>query len=1158
MDETVAQRSVGKMKESIVFACLPFLFTSAISAKMVNESERELPVLYDVDIVVVGGTSGGVTAAVEAARQGASVFLAAQRPYLGEDLCGTYRLWLEPGEEPVTLLAKKMFAEQKLAPRIGEGIPFTYEANRPSAGVHKDTQPPRMLSDGLWRSASSESVQYDGDVAIIADLGSLHSLEKVHLMVYQREMDFEVEDVTIFVSNDKEQWKQVAVIKNDKLQQGDFETPAFPLSATVKEKARYIRLFVKKTERVERILLGEIIVEGEKKAQTADSPDEIAMVTPMQIKRTLDEVLLESGVKFLFGCYGTDVLRDEQGNLAGIVMANRTGSQAVKAKVIIDATPRASIARIAGAKFNPYPGGLQTFSRIVIGGCVRDGEGVQLKQRDRQLVVMSRGQIYPAIEYNLSIPMKDGSFASFAEAEQIARDLTWTPEQVDSSEMLFQIPPDLMKGRKSVPGECPGAAEIDLDAFRPADTERLYVLGGCADISRNAAAKMLRPLSFMDVGSRIGEMAAKEAKGLPKPEGVRVTGKKAEYAIDGEVREVPVEANPRLSEFLKIPAGEKAIPVIGEYDVVVVGGGTSGAPAGIGAARQNAKTLVIEYLHGLGGVSTLGFIGRYYHGYREGFTQEIDAAIKNMGESGADGSGSWNLEWKMEWYRKELRKVKADIWFGTMGSAALVDDGQVKGVVVATPEGPGVVLAKTVVDSTGNAAIAAAAGAPCTYMGSEHVAVQGTGLPPRELGDRYNNTDYTFVDDADIVDMWRAFVMGREKFKHAYDLGQLIDTRERRQIIGDMVLSPLDIWNHRRYPDTVSIHRSNFDSHGFTIHPIFMIKPPDRKAIDAHVAYRCLLPKGLDGILVTGLAVSAHRDAIPVIRMQPCVQNQGYAAGVAAAMSARAHSPIRDIDMRRLQRHLVEIGNLPESVLTDKDSFPIPKEKIAEAVKNVVHNYDELEVILVQLDDSLPLLRGVHTSAETEEAKLVYAHILCMLGDPIGADTLAKTIRQREWDEGWRYTGMGQFGLSMSSLDSLIVALGRTRDKRGLETILEKVEQLDADSEFSHFRAVAMALGTLNDQSAAKPLAELLKKPGMMGHAYLDIERIKREAPANSNDTTTRNSSLSELVLARALYRCGDYEGLGEKILRQYMRDLRGHYSRHAYAILEEVWSETK
>jgi hypothetical protein len=53
-------------------------------------------------------------------------------------------------------------------------------------------------------------------------------------------------------------------------------------------------------------------------------------------------------------------------------------------------------------------------------------------------------------------------------------------------------------------------------------------------------------------------------------------------------------------------------------------------------------------------------------------------------------------------------------------------------------------------------------------------------------------------------------------------------------------------------------------------------------------------------------------------------------------------------------------------------------------------------------------------------------------------------------------------------------------------------------------------------------------------------------------DTKTRNDSLRELILARALYRCGDYEGLGEKILKDYTRDLRAHYARHAGAVLQQ------
>jgi len=748
--------------------------------------------------------------------------------------------------------------------------------------------------------------------------------------------------------------------------------------------------------------------------------------------------------------------------------------------------------------------------------------------------------------------MKDGSFASFAQAEQIARDRTWHSEQGDASETLFQVPPDPMMGKKSLSGEWPGAEKINLDVFQPMGIERLYVLGGCADISRDAAEKLLRPLELMKVGSRVGAAAASQAEGMPRPQNVALRGKPVTSVPSGNIRENVSGLRPFQTTLATVPAYKRAVPVLGEVDVVVVGGGTGGAPAGIAAAQQGAKTLVVEYLHGLGGVGTMGFISKYYYGYIQGFTKEIDKCIAGFGAGAKHEDGGWNIELKKEWYRSELRKAEADILFGVLGCGAFVEEGRVKGVVVATPQGRGVILAKVIIDATGNADIAAAAGAACVYTNGSGVAVQGAGLPPRQIGAGYTNTDWTFIDDADLIDVWRAFVVAKIKYKGAYDLGQLIDTRERRRIVGDFVMSPLDISNGRSYPDTIVIARSNFDSHGFTIHPVFMLRPPDRKVMLVNVPYRCLLPKGLDGILVTGLGVSAHRDAMPVIRMQADIQNQGYAAGVAAAMAARTGKTIRDIDIKALQKLLVEKGNLPERVLTDEDSFPLPKEKIAQAVERIVNDFDGLEIVLAQPRDALPLLRKAYESADSEKAKLAYAHILGMLGDATGTATLLDVVKSRQWDKGWNYTGMGQYGMSLSPLDSLIVALGRTGDKRAVDPILEKVGQLNAKSEFSHCRAVAMALETLGDAAAAKPLAELLEKPGMVGHAFTDIHEAQRRTPPSPTDTRTRNASLKELVLVRALYRCGDYKGLGEKILKEYARDLRGHYARHAHTVLKE------
>lgn len=76
------------------------------------------------------------------------------------------------------------------------------------------------------------------------------------------------------------------------------------------------------------------------------------------------------------------------------------------------------------------------------------------------------------------------------------------------------------------------------------------------------------------------------------------------------------------------------------------------------------------------------------------------------------------------------------------------------------------------------------------------------------------------------------------------------------------MLTPLDIITQRTFPDTVGISQGGrLDSHGFTIHPYYFIN--NHLGGIAYTPYRCLLPKGLDGILVVGLAVIAHRDATP-------------------------------------------------------------------------------------------------------------------------------------------------------------------------------------------------------------------------------------------------------------------------------------------------------
>ncbi|HOX38574.1 MAG TPA: FAD-dependent oxidoreductase [Candidatus Brocadiia bacterium] len=1134
----------------------PFCMTAAEGGRFVTESARNVPVAYDVDVVVVGGSTGAVAAAVEAAKGGAKVFLAAPRHYLGEDVCGTYRLWLEPGETPESAFEQELFREPAPAPEVGPGLPFTYSADVASAAAHRDSDPPAKLADGRWASAVNESVQYDGDATITADLGKTATLARVNVLIFQRPGDIETGEVAVSTSADGKEWSPPIALKNPDL---SFEAIDFAiaLSADVAAEARYVRFQAKKTDRVKRQLLGEIVIQSRELAEksVSNAADIGARVPPtqMQVKRTLDKALLDAGVSFLYGCYATDTLRDGSGNLAGIVMANRSGRQAVRAKVVIDATDRAVVARMCGAEFRPASLAARKVTRVVVGGEMRTGDGFSAREMPSPVNIGRGGRAAAnarAFEYTFSMTGKDDTFAALAEAEQKARDATWHPGQVAASEFLFEVPQDCIKSVKSLDVDWPGAGKANLDMFRPGGTERFFVLGACADASRPSAAMLLRPLEFIRLGARIGRAAALIAASLPAPSGVSVAGKAAKADAAGDIREnlSGLRESAPAKESVQSPA--RAIPVIGEYDVVIVGGGTGGAPAAISAARSGAKTLVIENLYGLGGVGTIGLIGNYYYGYRGGFTAEIDKGVAAMGGGDGKVASDWNIEWKMEWFRREIRKAGGDIWFGAIGCGAFVEGNRARGVVVVTPYGRGVVLAKTVIDATGNSDFAAAAGAQCIYTDASDVAVQGTGMPPWTPGAHYTNTDYTITDETDMLDRWRTFLIGRAKFESAYDLSQIIDTRERRRIVGDFVISPLDVFLGRTFPDTVVMSKSNFDTHGFTVHPLFTLRPPDKNSVTAFTPYRCLLPKGIEGVLVIGLGISAHRDAMPILRMQPDIQNQGYAAGLAAAASAREGKGLREIDIKALQKRLVEKGCLPQGVLTDGDSLPMKADEIKAAVANILDGYKSAAIVLAHPDEALPMLREAYSKAGDDAARLAYAHVLGMMGDATGADALLAHVAGSEWDKGWSFTGGGQFGASVSPLDSYIMALGYTRDPRAVPVIVEKVGKLTPESEFSHHRAGAIALETLGDPRAAQSLAELLGKPGMTGYASGDIAKELSSIPANPNEA--RDRALRELTLARALYRCGDWEGVGERILKEYARDLSGLHSRHAAAVLAE------
>ena len=115
---------------------------------------------------------------------------------------------------------------------------------------------------------------------------------------------------------------------------------------------------------------------------------------------------------------------------------------------------------------------------------------------------------------------------------------------------------------------------------------------------------------------------------------------------------------------------------------------------------------------------------------------------------------------------------------------------------------------------------------------------------------------------------------------------------------------------------------------------------------------------------------------------------------------------------------------------------------------------------------------------------------------------------------------------------------------------LEKAKKLEPEDYLSHFRAITMATEAIGSREAVPVLLAMLTTPGVRGHSILSFAEARSNAVPDLNDTSTRNLALKELHLARALYLCGDQDGIGEEVLRRYADGLQGHYARYAQEIL--------
>jgi hypothetical protein len=205
------------------------------------------------------------------------------------------------------------------------------------------------------------------------------------------------------------------------------------------------------------------------------------------------------------------------------------------------------------------------------------------------------------------------------------------------------------------------------------------------------------------------------------------------------------------------------------------------------------------------------------------------------------------------------------------------------------------------------------------HLGRDTVLLQST---MREGTIVFNSTRVGKLRGTDVDDFTRAEIEGRKQamslaafmrkyapgFENAYvsSTGVQIGVRESRHVLGEYILTQDDVVEGRRFPDVmargffpVDIHSptSGGGYHGGST----WIKPKG----PYDIPMRCAIPRGVDGLVMTGRNISAAHEAHGSLRVQGTVFAIGHGSGVLAATAALAGVEPRNADPRQVQRTLI-------------------------------------------------------------------------------------------------------------------------------------------------------------------------------------------------------------------------------------------------------------
>jgi succinate dehydrogenase/fumarate reductase flavoprotein subunit len=402
-------------------------------------------------------------------------------------------------------------------------------------------------------------------------------------------------------------------------------------------------------------------------------------------------------------------------------------------------------------------------------------------------------------------------------------------------------------------------------------------------------------------------------------------------------------------------------PVLDRVDVLVAGGGSAGIGAAIGAARAGAKTLLIENHSFFGGVAAWA-LGMQMNQMRPAGKARSAVHELLISKLRAYGDQAARLGTHEVWTNVEYLKVaaldaldEAGVKYLVHARAvdAIVQRNRITGVVIATKRGLMSIQAKMVVDCTGDADVAFYAGAetmtdpkdlmPMTLAVSlsnidrsvrpadvERALRQGKAKHPlitsgfleiKQMANSRNwwinhagTADMGRIDATDPVERSKAECASRRQAVQMIQAiresdneavrqielataGPQVSVRETRRVKGLYEVTEEDAMAGRKFNDAIAWRSGFLDTGGQRGGVYTKMQVHD-------VPYRSILPAKLDGLLMAGRCISAtHMGAAAGKSMGNCMAT-GHAAGIAAAMAAKAGIMPRELKAAAIQEKL--------------------------------------------------------------------------------------------------------------------------------------------------------------------------------------------------------------------------------------------------------------